>query len=291
METTKCGNAACPFVNCKEQHLVDLKRCSACQSIRYCTVPCQAADWPRHRQECSALASALAEQKAEVNQKQQKVQDAAENLSKLNITETKETLDMNDLCYRRVLAHAKCLCDNPDWTAYRNALFRMGKMFFLAQKQRCIMIIQLQKAFPADDVTSNAVQWGHALTFAGPIAFPQLQRLSMPVFNTVKDYNPLKELWVVIAWHGSKIVPLAKSNEDKKDEKNVANTDSSPAIISDAASSSSSSSKKSPAKDTKTGKGADSTPAMHPKVTYEKSTNLILYPVKICEPKRSHVKR
>ena len=50
-----CGNKACNVTN------VTMSKCGVCKNIHYCSVACQHAAWPEHKQECKEICAKLAE--------------------------------------------------------------------------------------------------------------------------------------------------------------------------------------------------------------------------------------
>ncbi|TFK94136.1 hypothetical protein K466DRAFT_649494 [Polyporus arcularius HHB13444] len=52
------SNIACGNYNCLklQNNLSDLSRCSVCKAVFYCSRPCQASDWKRHKKYCRQVA-------------------------------------------------------------------------------------------------------------------------------------------------------------------------------------------------------------------------------------------
>ncbi|KAI0724580.1 hypothetical protein C8T65DRAFT_626969 [Cerioporus squamosus] len=52
------NNIACGNYNCQKlsNSLSNLSQCTACKSVFYCSRPCQAADWKRHKKYCRKAA-------------------------------------------------------------------------------------------------------------------------------------------------------------------------------------------------------------------------------------------
>jgi len=48
---SQCSNPTCPFENSSS---IDLKQCSRCSSVTYCSRDCQLAHWPNHKSSCSS---------------------------------------------------------------------------------------------------------------------------------------------------------------------------------------------------------------------------------------------
>jgi hypothetical protein len=55
----RCGNGSCPNTN--------VKACSRCRAIAYCSANCQRSDWSRHRSACAAIGKMRREAEAEAD--------------------------------------------------------------------------------------------------------------------------------------------------------------------------------------------------------------------------------
>lgn len=57
LATRNCGHVGCASIlGASEADAPRGKRCAACRLVRYCSVACQAADWPGHKAACRELA-------------------------------------------------------------------------------------------------------------------------------------------------------------------------------------------------------------------------------------------
>eukprot|EP01116_Phalansterium_solitarium_P025749 TRINITY_DN999_c0_g2_i3.p1 TRINITY_DN999_c0_g2~~TRINITY_DN999_c0_g2_i3.p1 ORF type:complete len:196 (-),score=25.25 TRINITY_DN999_c0_g2_i3:646-1233(-) len=45
-------HARCANAHCTATSPAELKKCARCESVRYCSVECQTADWPQHKTGC-----------------------------------------------------------------------------------------------------------------------------------------------------------------------------------------------------------------------------------------------